>query len=262
MPRPIIYEKREKLSELAGPLRDRGIDAEIDVLSGTTPLQITRLVSSGAHDLVVRGAKGRGSRRKQGVGTTAIRLLRECPYPVLLVAPGVSPSYSQVMACVDTSSDELVDAVLNDRVVTAATRLIRCYQSQLSIVHAWSIYGEEFLLMRTKDIHFQDLTARVRNRSEEKFYEFLQAHGRIVSGQSAFIRKGRPAIRIPAFATEKKVDWIVMGAISRSWLSGMLLGSTAERVLSQIGCSVLVIKPGSLVSPVNGSHVTRLKSVA
>ncbi|QEF97766.1 Universal stress protein E [Stieleria maiorica] len=257
----IIKEKRERLSALAESLRERGIDVEIDVLSGTTSTQVTSLVASGGHDLVVRTAKGRDSRRRGGVGTTAMRLLRECPCPVLLIAPNASANYAHVMACVDTSSDELVDAVLNDRVVAAATRLSQWHQSKLSIFHAWSIYGEEFLLVRTRDGDFRDLSARVRERSEKMFHDFLQMHGRNAGDQNSFIRKGEPATMIPAFASENNVDLIVMGSFARSWLSEMLLGSTVERVLSVINCSVLVIKPDRMAMPIYGGQFSEWESI-
>jgi len=34
-----------------------------------------------------------------------------------------------------------------------------------------------------------------------------------------------------------------MGAVSRSRLQEIFLGSTAERVLERVGCDVLVVKP-------------------
>jgi len=35
----------------------------------------------------------------------------------------------------------------------------------------------------------------------------------------------------------------VMGAVSRSRVQELFVGSTAERVLDRIGCDVLVVKP-------------------
>jgi len=35
----------------------------------------------------------------------------------------------------------------------------------------------------------------------------------------------------------------VMGAISRSGLKGVFIGNTAERILDELSCDILVIKP-------------------
>ena len=49
---------------------------------------------------------------------------------------------------------------------------------------------------------------------------------------------------------EHDVDLLVMGTIARGGIPGFLLGNTAERLFSQINCSVLAIKPDDFVSPV------------
>lgn len=258
----LINEKRERLVALAEPLRQRGISVDIEVLSGKTSVEIIRQASRGDHDLVMRVAKGKYSRRKGYFGTTATALLRECPCPVWLVAPTTSPSYKHVMACVDTSNDEPADVALNNRVVDAATRVSRCHQSKISIVHAWSIYGEEFLFGRTRQEDFQNLVTNVRNRSKTLLDGFLQTHARSADDKNVYMMKGHPAAVIPTFASKNKVDLIVMGTVARSWLSGMLIGSTAERILSEINCSVLAIKPDSFVSPITSREIANMEAVA
>ena len=44
-------------------------------------------------------------------------------------------------------------------------------------------------------------------------------------------------------AAEWRVDILAMGAIARSGLKRVLIGSTAERVLERLPCDVLVVKP-------------------
>jgi nucleotide-binding universal stress UspA family protein len=46
------------------------------------------------------------------------------------------------------------------------------------------------------------------------------------------------------------VDLLVIGTVRRTHLLGLLIGSTAERALSAVECSVLALKPDGFVSPV------------
>ena len=41
-----------------------------------------------------------------------------------------------------------------------------------------------------------------------------------------------------------------MGTVSRTGVTGFLIGNTAEKVLRQVDCSVLVVKPDKFVTPV------------
>ena len=43
-------------------------------------------------------------------------------------------------------------------------------------------------------------------------------------------------------AAERRADLMVMGAVSRSRLREIFIGSTAERVLDHLPCDVLVVK--------------------
>ena len=52
------------------------------------------------------------------------------------------------------------------------------------------------------------------------------------------------------YADKNGIDLIVMGTIGRSGLSGLLIGSTAEKVIDQVNCSVLTIKPDNFKSPI------------
>ena len=56
-------------------------------------------------------------------------------------------------------------------------------------------------------------------------------------------RRGNPAEEIARFASEKAVDLIVVGTHGRKGLSKLLLGSTAEKLLREAPCQILVIKP-------------------
>ena len=48
---------------------------------------------------------------------------------------------------------------------------------------------------------------------------------------------------IEAAAAKLKADLLVMGTISRTGIAGLVLGSTAERMLGLVDCSILAVKP-------------------
>jgi universal stress protein E len=58
------------------------------------------------------------------------------------------------------------------------------------------------------------------------------------------VEQGSAVDVLPRAAETLAADIVVMGAVSRSRLQEVFLGSTAERVLDRLGCDVLVVKPG------------------
>ena len=56
---------------------------------------------------------------------------------------------------------------------------------------------------------------------------------------------------IESLAEQIGAGLLVMGAVGRSGVDGLLMGNTAERVLGGTDCSVVVVKPPGFVCPIN-----------
>lgn len=47
-----------------------------------------------------------------------------------------------------------------------------------------------------------------------------------------------------------QIDVLVVGTTGRSGISGLLIGNTVEKLLSQVQCSVVAVKPDGYESPI------------
>jgi universal stress protein E len=70
----------------------------------------------------------------------------------------------------------------------------------------------------------------------------LVAEYRVAPG-NLHVEVGGPAAVLPRAAGELRADIVAMGAISRSGLKRVFIGSTAEDVLEQLPCDALIVKP-------------------
>lgn len=236
-------ETRDKLEALAAPWRDKGLEITTRVLKGKTSVEVIREVLREKHDLVMAVAKGKGSTRKGFFGYTAIDLLRNCPSAVWLVTKESVEKINHVLGCVDVSSDQPVDAELNDKVFRLTTSIGQFHQARHSILHAWQMQGEALLSSRLSKSHVAEFVEDHRRATKKRMDEFLKKHGSSVDSDDVQLLKGRPPETIEAFVRENSVDLVVMGTLARSGLAGKLIGNTAEQILDRIECSVLAIKP-------------------
>lgn len=252
----MIREKQEKLEKLAVPLRDQGIEVATSVMHGKTSVEIIREVLRNKHDLVMRVAKGADSSRNGFFGTTGARLLRECPCAVYLVAPNSPPAVKHVMACVDTSTGYQADTELNETVYKLAASISQKDQTRLSIVHAWSIDAERLLEGRMPGGEFEQMKRSRQEHIKGLLGKFLSGYNIDVDDDCVHMLKGDAHRVIPEFAVHEGIDLIVMGTVGRSGAAGMLIGNTAEQILSAIECSVVAVKPSGFVSPIKmGEYV-------
>lgn len=159
-------DKQEKLEVLAAGIRGQGIDVEAKVLWGKTSVEIIREVLRERHDLVLRVAKGHKSRHKGFFGTTGRRLLRDCPCAVWLVAAADTPAYKHIMACVDTTSDNELDAELNAKIFELASTISQQHKARFTLLHAWYIDAASMLNRRVSRLDVERIQKERREYVE------------------------------------------------------------------------------------------------
>jgi nucleotide-binding universal stress UspA family protein len=69
----------------------------------------------------------------------------------------------------------------------------------------------------------------------------VKAHGEGV-GVETVILEGKPAAEIVKYASEQKIDLIVVGTQGKKGIERLLLGSVAETIIRSATCRVLVVK--------------------
>jgi len=89
------------------------------------------------------------------------------------------------------------------------------------------------------------------NQVEKLMDEFLKNHGNTVAAENVHVIKGETPDVVPNFVTENDVDLVVMGTVARSGVAGLIMGNSAEQILSSIQCSVLAVKPDGFISPIH-----------
>jgi nucleotide-binding universal stress UspA family protein len=253
----------ERLISLASAMKRKELKIATQVANGRPAIELIKEVMRSGHDLLVKVAEP-----DQGniFGSTDMRLLRNCPCPVLLLHPGKQESaFKSILVAVDPPlapnvTDELhlreeirpEEHALNVKLMELTTGLAELEGGEIQVVHAWSAPGEDLLRVEGRVAH-TDVDVYVASLCDEhrRAVERLLAqcpHGS--TKRRVHMIKGQPANVISEFAKSFDIDLIVMGTVVRSGIPGLLIGNTAETVLHQVECSILAVKPDSFVSPV------------
>ncbi len=253
----------ERLSSLATSLSRKEPEITTTVASGRPPLEVIREVLRSGHDLVIKVAEP-----DHGIvfGSTDMRLLRNCPAPVLLLHPDMQDRpFKRILVAVDPPPapdvlDELhlreevrpEEKALNVKLMQFATGLAGWEGGELHVVHAWSAPGEDLLRVegRLPRHEVDGYVASLREGARQAVEQLLAECRLAYAPRHVHLIKGRPADVISETAKAHDVDLIVMGTVVRTGIPGLLIGNTAETVFHHVGCSVLAIKPDGFVSPV------------
>lgn len=184
-------------------------------------------------DLVVIGAgKAKGLREKV-FGSTADRVVRTCPSPVLVVRQPVHGPYQQIFVATDLQCHGAVD-VAAELAPAATIELIHVVEFPLNFEQALLRSGagpEGIKTYRDERRRFarSELRSVVKQRKDSARFRV-----RVVPGDP-----GRLLVRLSRI---KRTQLIALGANRRSGLSQALIGSVAMRVLREAACDLLLAR--------------------
>lgn len=177
-------------------------------------------------------------------------LLRCSPVPVLIVKSTRAWRRPRLLAAIDPAHAYAKPAGLDAEILKAGEQLGRALRGTLHVMHA-------FLPMASGTTPFigasaeaiGEISSAATSQSTMAFERSLR--GSPVLRKRRHLVRGVPSEAIPRMARTLRADIVVMGAISRSTLKRIAIGNTAERVLGDLPCDVLVVKPKRFVTRVS-----------
>ena len=255
-----VAEKRDWLEGVVKSVVADGVALEAKVLSGKTFLEVIRQVLGNDHDLIIKCAEVAGGLRDMLFGSTDMHLMRKCPCPVWIIKPTEHHKYRRILAAVDQDMEEPVTDALNRQILEMSSSLALAEFSELHIVHAWDVVGEDIFRSLRSGISDAEVDAMVDEEASARrrwLENLVKTYGReadrnatdILEPQLHLIQ-GHARQVVPAKANELAADLVVMGTIARTGIAGFFMGNTAESILTQLRCSVLTIKPPGFISPI------------
>jgi universal stress protein E len=203
---------------------------------------VRRTVATRA-DIVITGTHSRGLANRLILRHTDWELVRHCPVPLLLVKSERLRAKAVVLAAIDPLHANAKPARLDDRILNMADGMATLLKGPLHAVHAYlplsvmlaAGIGEPAVWNTTElDTNY---TQRVARAFERALRPMQIPHSR------RHLRVGTAAAELVECATRIRASLVVMGAVSRSRLERLFVGSTAEHALDELACDVLIVKP-------------------
>ena len=217
---------------------------------------IVRQVLKSKPDLLVTDSHRRGRVARWLLSNTDWELMRTCPCPMWFVRSASLPRRLQVLVAVDPRHSHAKPTRLDDRLLRAASTLIDELSGRIAVVHAYEAPVASTSGMLIEPVRIP--------RSLRRAHEFIADTTRMVNSLAAkhgidasecIVQEGSTREVIAAVARRRKADLLVMGAVSRSQLSRLAIGSTAEAVIDHVDCDLFIVKPAGFKTPVRRMKV-------
>lgn len=240
---------RKRLERVATRLRELGARVSVAVTTDHPAHEaIIRRAARINADLIVVDAH-REHRAPTLLRVTDWELLRHSPVPVLLVKSSRAYRRPAIVAAVDPRHSFSKPTGLDASILEAGTVLENALGGRLHVMHSYVPLPATVMNASTYSVDLTATLQRLAQREAKAGLDKLLKTSRVPPARRHLVPR-HPQDAIPHLARETRAGIVVMGAVSRSGLKRIFIGNTAERVLDELPCDVLVVKPKAFDSRV------------
>jgi universal stress protein E len=194
-------------------------------------------------DLVIAATQAQVPGGRLLLRNTDWELIRHCPMPLLLVKSQRPYSKPAILVAVDPFHARAKPARLDGELLTVGRDLAQATGGSVYAVHAYMplISNVEGPLGEPLMWENSEVEAVHAQRVRSEFDRLVSKAG--IPRARRLLMMGDVSGELAAAARRVKASIMVMGAVSRSGVRRLLIGNTAERLLDQLTCDALIIKP-------------------
>lgn len=227
--------KEQRRSELQRFLDAAERPPTIHVETGKPHSIIESLAHSCGADLIVIGPGVPKNLREKVFGSTADRVVRSAPCPILVVRKNANAPYRHIVVGMDLSAHAQAAALWASHLSPDALReLIHVFEIPLVVEQAMHEAGTS----RADIDQYRDARAK---KVRQQILNIYGENGRLPKMMRARIVRGDAPTTLVRVSRRKQVDLLALGTQGLNAVAQHLLGSVAREVLAGAKCDVLVV---------------------
>jgi len=227
---------KRKLGEVFTP--SHPIDIEYHTREGDAPAEILRMADEIGSELIVMGTHGSTGLRRLLAGSVATAVLRGAHCAILAIRPHVRPLQAEEV-----------------RVILHPTDFSEGSQAALRVARSLAREcGARLILLHVAPSAVFVKGAMTAELDPGDSVDALETARELIDGPDlkypveTWFSRGPAPEEIVRVADEVGCDLIVMGTHGRTGLGRLLMGNTAESVLPEANCPVMIVKASQRVS--------------
>jgi universal stress protein E len=195
-------------------------------------------------DLIIASAHAGRHRLASLMRLTDWELVRLSPIPLLLVKDARPYQRPAVLAALDPTHAFAKPLKLDRQILQLGRAVSQKLRGSLHAVHAYSrVPGASFPEQAITPALIRQIEQDAQRGAKAAFDRVLRSSH--IAPAHRYLIARDPVNAIAEAARRSRSAIVVMGAISRSGIKRWLIGNTAERILDDLRCDVLIVKPST-----------------
>lgn len=227
-------QRMQELEALAEPLREQGISVSVVTAWGNSAhAEILKRAAESGASLVVKATRHHSKVARLLLAHTDWELVRHCPVPLLLVKGESWDDKPVIVAAVDPNHINDKPAELDDIIIESAKLFASVGDGVVKLFHSAWVPPLSGLFPLQPNVQ----------QEEEQLFGLGEKHG--IAASACAWSTDPVSESLVALVDDQHASLVVMGAVSRSIVDQALIGNTAQKLLDELSCDILVVRPQS-----------------
>lgn len=224
-----------ELEAMAAPLREQGLTVSVSTAWENPPHKgIVSRAKMLDVSLVIKATRKHGKIARHFLSNEDWELVRYCPVPLLLVKDLPWSDEPTFIAAVDPEHLHDKPSNLDQKIIGSAFALASIAGGSVRLFHsAWK--------PPLAGLYPLDADG---GRSQQALMALAKEYD--IAEEFCHCDDEPITLSLPKLTEAVAASAVVMGAISRSRIDRIMIGSTAERLLDELECDVFIIKPDTM----------------
>tara|TARA_R110001592_G_scaffold1132_3_gene6662 strand:+ start:2101 stop:3000 length:900 start_codon:yes stop_codon:yes gene_type:complete len=228
------------LSSITEEFAANGVSVSFDLIESKYVVEsILEFVTEVNADLVLKSTHSHSDLRKSIFTNTDWQLIRQCPSPLWFSKTGRWFPQGKIVAAVDPMHSHAEHVQFESTLIDYAEYVGLIAKQAVCVFHAYYVGAES----RYSKVTTFAGNGGLQTQHNQAIYRLLAAHN--VNPENVQIVAGDVSEKLLSYLHSIRSNLLVIGALSRSRLERAILGSTAEKVLDETPCDVLVVGHGA-----------------
>lgn len=259
-----LHGKQRWAESYAKSMHEAGVEVSIYTEWTKHPYKsIVERASAQSFDLIMKSTHKHSLVDRAFMTHADWHLMRETPVPLLFVRDGLWGSVIRVAAAVDpavlpepnedqaepgnepvATTEGSSDNELNHKILAAAYDFACKIPAEFHVVHAYEPLATGMIAeFDTLISNYTEYRTAVRDKHQQALDGLLKTD--VERGCIVHFEEGSAEAIIPRFIRDTCIDIVILGAVARSGVERIVIGSTAERLLDYIDSDLLVLRANS-----------------
>ncbi len=246
----IVTKRQERMDGVVDRIKAAGIKhVEAKLRWGSELYEVIREVAEDNYELVIMTVRPRRGVVRGVQDCLCTGLCCQCPSSVLVMKNHSKLPLKRILVALEVENGTVRSDSLNTKILRTAGWVAAAYGSKLHVMYTLSpseIKGAE---ARRASVDWDSYVEELRSEIQQICNSVLGESGQSLTAEHIHLLRGSSRAVIPQFVQQQSMSLVLMGTRVRNGRTGLLKGNTAEKIMDEVDCGVLIVKPDKFISP-------------